>query len=218
MEQELKSVEQNYTWELVLDGHRPITLKWVFKLKKDELGAVIKHKARLVARGFVQQEGINYDYTFAPMEHIESVRVLLTLAAQEGRQVHHMDVKSAFLNSYLKEEVNVRQPPGYAITGEEGKVYRLSKALYGLHQAPCAWNAKIDATLKKIGFKQSTHEVAMYQQGSACNVLLVGVYVDDLIITGAEEQKVEVFKAQINKAFDMSDLGLLYFYLGVEVR
>jgi len=91
----------------LLGGHRPITLKWVFKLKKDEQGVVIKHKARLVARGFVQQEGIDYDDAFAPVARMESVRVVLTLAAQEGWQVHHMDVKSAFLNSDLKEEVYV---------------------------------------------------------------------------------------------------------------
>ena len=90
------------------DDHRPITLKWVFKLKKDELSAVIKHKAWLVARGFVLQEGIDYDDAFAPVARMESVHVLLALAAQEGWQVHHMDVKSAFLNGDLKEEVYVR--------------------------------------------------------------------------------------------------------------
>jgi hypothetical protein len=96
LKQELKSVEQNRTWELVPlpDGHRPITLKWVFKLKKDELSVVIEHKAWLVARGFVQQEGIDYDEAFTPVARMESVRVL-ALAAQEGWQVHHMDVKSA---------------------------------------------------------------------------------------------------------------------------
>ena len=129
-----------------------------------------------------------------------------------------MDVKSTFLNGDLKEEVYVRLPPSYVVAGEEGKVYRLRKVLYGLCQAPRVWNAKLDATLKKMGFKQSTHEAAVYWRGNKCNVLLVGVYVDDLIIIGAEEQKVEVFKAQMKKAFDMSDLGLLYFYLGVEVR
>jgi len=139
MEQELKSVEQNRTWELVTlpAGHRPITLKWVFKLRKDERGAVIKHKARLVVRGFVQQEGIDYDDSFAPVARMESVRVL-ALAAQEGWPVHHMDMKSAFLNGDLKEEVYVRQPPGFAVAGEEDKVYRLRKALYGLRQAPRA--------------------------------------------------------------------------------
>ena len=140
MEIELESVEKNRTWELVDPpaGYCSITLKWVFKLKKDEKGAVIKHKARLVARGFVQQEGIDYDDAFAPVARMESVRVLLALVAQEGWGVHHMDVKSAFLNGDLKEEEYVRQPPGFAVPGEEGKVYHLRKALYGLKQAPRA--------------------------------------------------------------------------------
>ena len=110
MKQELQAVEKNKTWELVdlPAGHRPISLKWVFKLKKDEKGVVTKHKARLVVRGFVQQEGIDFDDAFAPVARMESVRVLLALAAQEGWKVHHMDVKSAFLNGDLKEEVYVR--------------------------------------------------------------------------------------------------------------
>ena len=140
MQLELESVEKNRTWELVdpSAGHRLITLKWVFKLKKDEKGAVIKHKARLVACGFVQQEGIDYDDAFMPVARMESIRVLLALASQEGWSMHHMDVKSAFLNGDLKEEVYVWQPPGFAVPGEEGKVYRQCKALYGLRQAPRA--------------------------------------------------------------------------------
>jgi hypothetical protein len=202
-------VEKNRTWELVDPpaGHRPITLKWVFKLKKDEKGAVINHKARLVARGFVQQEGIDYDDTFALVARMESVRVLLALAAQ-GWSVH--------LNGDLKE-VYVRHPPGFAVPGEEGKVYRLQKALYGLRQAPRAWNAKLGAMLKEMGFQQSAHEAAMYRRGSGRAILLVGVYVDDLIIAGADAE-VEKFKAAIKQRFDMSDLGLLSFYLGIEVR
>jgi hypothetical protein len=107
MQQEMDSIEHNRTWELMdlPAGHRPITLKWVFKLKKNEVGEVIKHKARLVACGFVKQEGINYDDAFAPMARIESIRIFLALAAQEGWRVHHMDVKSEFLNGDLKEEV-----------------------------------------------------------------------------------------------------------------
>jgi len=213
-------MEKNKTWELVQlpAGHRPISLKWVYKLKKDEKGMVTRHKARLVARGFVQQEGIDFEDAFVPVARMESVRVLLALAAQEGWMVHHMDVKSAFLNGDLKEEVYVRQPPGFAVAGEEGKVYRLRKALYGLRQAPRAWNAKLDTTLKKMGFTQSAHEAAVYRRGSGRTVLLVGVYVDDLIITGADQGEVENFKAAMKEHFDMSDLGLLCFYLGVEVR
>jgi hypothetical protein len=140
MKAEMDVVEKNHTWELadLPRGHRAITVKWVFKLKRDEVGAIIKQKARLVARGFLQREGIDFDDAFAPVARMESVRLLLALAAQEGWRVHHMDVKSAFLNSDLKEEVYVHQPPEFAIPDKEGKVLRLRKTLYGLRQAPRA--------------------------------------------------------------------------------
>ena len=102
----------------------------------------------------MQQEGVDFDDAFAPVARMESVR-LLALAAQKGWRVHHMDVKSAFLNGDLKEEVYVHQPSGFAIPSKEGKVLRLCKALYGLRQAPRAWNAKLDSTLKGMGFEQS---------------------------------------------------------------
>jgi hypothetical protein len=131
---EMDAVEKNCTWELanLPRGHSAITLKWVFKLKRDEAGAIVKHKARLVARGFVQREGIDFDDTFAPVARMKSVQLLFALAAQEGWRVYHMDIKSAFLNGDLKEEVYVHQPPGFTIHGKEGKVLRLCKALYGL--------------------------------------------------------------------------------------
>ncbi|KAF0926070.1 hypothetical protein E2562_021786 [Oryza meyeriana var. granulata] len=120
---------------------------WVYKVKKNAAGEVIKHKARLVAKGYVQQPGVDFDEVFAPVARIESVHLLLALAAQEGWPVHHMDVKSAFLNGELIEEVYVRQPPGFTVAGHEDKVLHLDKALYGLRQAPRAWNAKLDETL-----------------------------------------------------------------------
>jgi len=169
---------------------------------------------RLVARGFIQQEGVDFDDAFAPVTRMESIRLLLALAAQEGWRVHHMDVKSAFLNGDLKEEVYVHQPPGFVIPGKENKVLRLRKALYGLRQAPRAWNAKLDSTLKQMGFQQSPHEAAIYRQGKIGNALLVGVYVDDLVITGTKEAEVEAFKKEMKATFQMSDLRLLSFYLG----
>jgi len=131
---------------------------------------------------------------------MESVR-LLALAAQEGWRVHHMDVKSAFLNGDLKEEVYVHQPPGFAIPGKEGKVLRLHKALYGLRQAPRVWNAKLDSMLKGIGFEQSTHEAAIYWWGSGGNALLVGVYVNDLVITSIKDAEVVAFKEEMKATF-----------------
>jgi hypothetical protein len=123
MQSEMDAVEKNRTWELadLPRGHSVITLKWVFKLKRDAAGVIIKYKARLMARGFVQREDIDFDDTFAPVAQMESVRLLFTLAAHKGWRVHHMDVKSAFLNGDLKEEVYVHQPPGSVIPGKEGK-------------------------------------------------------------------------------------------------
>jgi hypothetical protein len=220
MKAEIDAVKKNHIWELadLPHGHRAITLKWVFKLKRDEVGAIIKHKARLVARGFLQREGIDFDDAFAPVARMDSVRLLLELAAQEGWRVHHMDVKSAFLNGDLKEEVYVHQPPGFAIPDKEGKVLRLHKALYGLRQAPRAWNAKLDSTLRRMGFEQSLHEAAVYRRGNGGNVLLVGIYVDDLVITGTKDAGVAAFKEEMKATFQMSDLGPLSFYLGIEVH
>jgi hypothetical protein len=140
MQSEMDTVEKNCTWELtdLPHGHSAITLKWVFKLKRDEAGAIVKYKARFVARGFMQREGINFNDTFAPVARMESLRLLFALAAQEGWRVHHMDVKSVFLNGDLKEEVYVHQPPGFVIPSKEGKVLCLRKALYSLRQAPRA--------------------------------------------------------------------------------
>jgi hypothetical protein len=219
MQLEMDAVEKNCTCELadLPHGHNAITLKWVFKLRRDEAGAIVKQKARLVAHGFMQREGIDFDDTFAPVVRMESVRLLFALAAQEGWRVHHMDVKSAFLNGDLKE-VYVHQSPGFAIPGKEGKVLRLRKALYGLRLAPRTWNAKLDFTLKGMGFGQSPHEAAIYRRGNGENALLVGVYVDDLMITGTKDVEVAAFKEEMKATFQMSDLGLLSFYLGIEVH
>jgi hypothetical protein len=219
MDEELKAIESNGTWSLVTrpPNHKAIGLKWVYKLKKDTKGVVVKHKARLVAKGYVQRQGVDYEEVFAPVARLETVRLFLALAAQEDWKVHHMDVKSAFLNGDLTEEVYVEQPIGYEKKGAEEKVYKLKKALYGLKQAPRAWNSKLDQCLVSLGFKRCPLEHAVYTRSSEHTNLLVGVYVDDLIITGDSTQEIEGFKAQMKK-FSMSDLGLLSYYLGIEVK
>jgi hypothetical protein len=220
MTEEIDSIVDNSTWELVElpPGHQAIGLKWVFKVKSDEHGNVIRHKARLVAKGYVQRAGIDFDEVFAPVARMESVRLMLALAAHEGWEVHHMDVKSAFLNGELKEEVYVAQPPGFVVKGAEKKVLRLKKALYGLKQAPRAWNAKLDATMLVLGFQRSNSEHGVYTRSGVKSRLIVGVYVDDLIITGNRNDDIGTFKAEMKKVFRMSDLGLLTYYLGIEVH
>jgi hypothetical protein len=118
MREEMKAIEDNDTWELTSlpVGHRAIGLKWVYKVKRNEAGDVVRHKARLVAKGYVQRTGIDFDEVFAPVARLESVRMMVALAAHEGWEVHHMDVKSAFLNGVIEEEVYVQQPPGFSIS------------------------------------------------------------------------------------------------------
>lgn len=155
---------------------------------------------------------------FAPVARLEMVRLLLALAAHDGWSVHHMDVKSAFLNGDLEEEVYVQQPPGFIDDKQGGAVLRLRKALYGLRQAPRAWHSKLDASLVSLGFDRCPMEHGVYKRKTGNDLLLVGVYVDDLIVTGSKDTDIEEFKAQMGKLFSMSDLGLLSYYLGIEVQ
>jgi hypothetical protein len=219
MQTEMQAIEDNQTWDVSVlpPKSKAIGLKWVFKIKRDPEGKIIKHKARLVAKGYAQRYGVDFDEVFAPVARIETVRVLLALAAQGGWEVHHMDVKSAFLNGDLSEIVYVQQPPGFVI-GSRDKVLKLKKALYGLKQAPRAWNAKLDRELTALGFVRSQLDHAVYRRRNRDSFLLVGVYVDDLIISGPDVQDIRKFKDEMKKKFSMSDLGLLSYYLGIEVK
>jgi hypothetical protein len=140
MMEEMNSIEENGTWILVdlPPGRKPIGMKWVFKVMRDEHGTVSKHKARLVVKGYAQRHGIDYDKVFASMARTDLVCLLTALATHEGWEVHYMDVKSVFLNGDLLEEVYVEQPAGFIFAGKEHKVLKVKKALYGLHQAPRA--------------------------------------------------------------------------------
>lgn len=193
MMEEIDAIEENGTWCLVdlPPNRKAIGVKWVFKVKRDEHGAVSKHKARLVVKGYAQRHGIDYDEIFAPVARLDSVRMLIALAAHEGWEVHHMDIKSAFLNGELQEEVYVEQPIGFIVAGREHQVLKLKKALYGLHQAPRAWNAKLDSTLLSIGLGRSPSEPAIYTRRSNNDQLAIGVYVDDLVIIGSSTSSIK---------------------------
>jgi hypothetical protein len=220
MDREMESIEKNRTWELVKlpVGKEPIGLKWVYKLKKNSDGEVVKYKARLVAKGYVQKYGIDFEEVFAPVARLDTVRTVLAFAANNGWKIHHLDVKSAFLHGDLEEEVYVQQPEGYEVKGKENEVFRLSKALYGLKQAPRAWNVKLDKSLRKLDFKRCLSEQAVYTRGTGVDAIILGVYVDDLIVTGGNPDEINLFKRQMMMEFEMTDLGLLSCYLGIEVE
>ena len=192
MKSELKSIQENNTWYYtnLPKGHKAIGLKWIYKVNRDPEGNIVKHKARLVAKGYAQKFWIDYEEVFAPVARLETIRLMLALAASGKWEVHHMDVKSAFLNGELQEEVYVQQPPGFQSSKHPGKVLRLSKALYGLKQAPRAWNAKLDQELVKLGFCRSEEGHVVYKKGSGDSLLLLGVYVDDLVICGPDVKKI----------------------------
>lgn len=198
-------------------GAKTICLKWVFKIKRNSDGSINKFKARLVAKGYIQRHGIDYEEVFAPVARIETIRFILALAASKGWTVHHLDVKTAFLHGDLKEVVYVSQPEGYVVKGKEDKVYKLNKALYGLKQAPRAWNEKLNKVLEQLNFVKCTKEPALYRSQDNKELLLVAVYVDDLLVTGTSMEAIQEFKKRMSSKFEMSDLGKLTYYLGIEV-
>ena len=149
-----------------------LRVKWVYKTKLNEKGELEKHNARLVAKGYAQKYGIDYDETFAPVARMDTIRAVLAIAAQNQWPVYQMDVKSAFLNGILEEEVYVDQPPGYTIKGHEDKVYKLKKALYGLKQAPRAWYSRVDSYLINNGFSRSSNDPTLYVKQSKVNYCL----------------------------------------------
>ena len=219
MEVELDSIERNHTWELVpRPQHRQVIgLKWIFKTKYHVDGTLDKRKARLVAKGYSQVEGVDYEETFAPTARYTSIRCVLALAAHNKWPIFQMDVKSAFLNGDLKEEVYVEQPPGFEISEQKDMVYRLHKALYGLKQAPKAWHDKIDTFFLSLGFQNCYADSNLYIFSQDNLLCLIILYVDDLLITGSLASKIEELRADLKTTFEMTDLGLLHYFIGMEV-
>lgn len=198
-------------------GCKPIGLKWLYKIKRDAKGVITRHMARLVAKGYVQQLGIDFEEAFALGARMDTIRLILSYAAQMNWVVMHLDVKTAFLHGDLKETVFVKQPDGYVKEGSEQKVYRLVKALYGLRQAPRCWNLKLDGVLKELGFERCMHEQAVYVRNKGADIVILCVYVDDLLLTGNNKNEIELFKQEMTMKFEMTDMGLLCYYLGIEV-
>lgn len=216
----LMGVEEPMNYSQVVKDSWKITigLKWIFKLKKDAQGNIIIYKARLVAKGYVQEHGVDFDEVFAPVTRLETVRLLLALAAKCEWEVHHLDVKTAFLNGDISEDVYVVQPEGFVKEGKEHMVCKLIKALYGLHQAPRAWYLKLNLYLESLGFKKCPSEHAVYTRKEGEEKLVVAVYVDDLLVTGSNVRSIEKFKRETSQQFEMTNMGKLSYFLGIEVQ
>ncbi|GJU57075.1 retrovirus-related pol polyprotein from transposon TNT 1-94 [Tanacetum coccineum] len=214
MQEELNQFISNDVWELVPNPMNMtiIGTKWVYRNKLDENGIVTRNKARLVAQGYNQQEGIDYDETYAPVARLESIRILLAYACALDFKLFQMDVKSAFLNGFINEEVYVAQPPGFIDFAKPNHVYRLKKALYGLKQAPKAWYDRLKAFLIKHDYTMGMVDNTLFTKKKEPNLIIVQIYVDDIIFGSTCQEMCDDFAKIMHDEFEMSttNLGLWY--------
>lgn len=220
MDEEIISIEKYQTWRLVElpVGAKKIGVKWVFKTKLNEQGKVDKYKARLVVKGYAQEYGVDYTEVYAPVARMDTVRMVIALAENQGSELYQLDVKFAFLYGELNKDVYVEQPKGYVKRGSEHKVYKLCKSLYGLKHAPKAWFSQIESYFIREGFQKNHGEQTLFvKRNYRGNILIVSVYVDDLLYTGNDESMLNEFKNSMKQEFDMTNLGKMRFFLGIEV-
>ncbi|KAK9217771.1 hypothetical protein WN943_006399 [Citrus x changshan-huyou] len=220
MQEELNQFERNNVWELVPNPEHQsiIGTKWVFRNKMDESGVVVRNKARLVAQGYNQEEGIDFDETFALVARLESIRMLLAYACHKDFILYQMDVKSAFLNGYIMEEVYVKQPPGFENEKFPDHVYKLSKALYGLKQAPRAWYDRLKNFLLDNDFSMGKADTTLFVKHKNQDILIVQIYVDDIIFGSTNELLCKDFSSCMSQEFEMSMMGELKYFLGLQIK
>jgi hypothetical protein len=219
MQEELNNFTRNEVWHLVpCPNQNVVGTKWVFRNKQDEHGVVTRNKARLVANGYSQVKGLDFGETYAPVARLESIRILLVYATYHGFKLYQMDVKSAFLNGPIKEEVYVEQPPGFEDTEYPNHVYKLSKALYGLKQAPRAWYECLWDFLITNGFKVGKADPTLFTKTIAKDLFVCQIYVDDIIFGSTNKSTCEEFSRIMVQKFEMSMMGELKYFLGSQVK
>ncbi|GJU32173.1 retrovirus-related pol polyprotein from transposon TNT 1-94 [Tanacetum coccineum] len=220
MQEELLQFKIQKVWILVdlPYGKKANRTKWVYRNKKDERGVVVRNKARLVAQGYRQEERMDYDEVFAPVARIEAIRIFLAFASYMGFIVYQMDVKSSFLYGAIDEEVYVSQPPGFVDPKFPKKVYKVVKALYGLHHAPRAWYATLSTFLLKSRYRRGTINKTLFIKKDKNDIMLVQVYVDDIIFGSTKRSWCDEFEALMKSIFQMSSMGELTFFLGLQVK
>ena len=217
MTEELSALHNTGTWDLVPlpSGKSKIGSRWVYKIKTKADGSIERYKARLVAKGFSQQYGMDYEETFAPVAKMTTIRTIIAVASIRQWHISQMDVKNAFLNGDLQEEVYMTPPPG--VSHNPGEVCKLKKALYGLKQAPRAWFEKFSTVITSLGFRSSNHDSALFIKVTTAGRILLSLYVDDMVITGDDIAGIDRLKLELASRFEMKDLGPLRYFLGIEV-
>src|SRR4051812_48764381 len=220
MEEEMKSMSSNDVWDLenIPKGAKTVGCKWVYKTKYDSNGNIEKYKARLVAKGFTQREGVDYNETFSPVSCKDSFRIIMALVAHFDLELHQMDVKTAFLNGNLEENVYMKQPKGFFMEGEEHMGYRLKKSIYGLKQASGQWYLKFNDTIKRFGFKENVEYNCIYAKFKSGKYIFLILYVDDILLASSDVSLLLETKKFLSSNFDMKDLGEASYVLGIEIH
>ncbi|GJR50957.1 retrovirus-related pol polyprotein from transposon TNT 1-94 [Tanacetum coccineum] len=193
-----------------------IALKWIYKVKLDEYGDVLKNKARLVAKEYCQEKGLDFEESFAPVARLEAIRIFLANVASKNMTVYQMDVKTAFLNGELKEVVYVSQPEGFVDPDRPHHVYHLKKALYELKQAPRAWYDTLSKFLLAQGFSKGVVDPTLFIQKTGKHTLHVQIYVD-IIFASTDPKECDHFSNEMSSKFQISMMGQISFFLGLQI-
>lgn len=219
MQEELMQFEKLGVWKLATlpKGKKTLGMKWVLKNKTDAKGVVFRNKARLVVKGYQQIPGEDYTEIFAPVARLEAIRIFLANASYRKFKVYQLDIKSAFLYGEIQEEVFVDQPEGFVDTFHPDKVYKLNKALYGLHQAPKKWYETLSQYLVERGFRRGVVDHTLFVKDDDDDTLLVQVYVDDIIFGSTNPRMCSDFEAVMREKFEMSSMGEMNLFLGIQV-
>ena len=219
MKEELKSMTDNNVWVMTEwpEGSKRVGCKWVFKTKRDSMGNVERYKARLVAKGYTQKDGIDYKETFSPVSKKDSLRIIMALVAHYDLELHQMDVKTAFLNGDLEEEVYMDQPQGFETTGKESLVCKWKKSIYGLKQTSRQWYSKFNNTILSYGFVENTIDTCIYMKVTGSQFVILVLYVDDILLAANDKGMLRDVKAFLSKNFEMKDMGEASYVIGIEI-
>jgi len=220
MKEELESMKTNKVWDLVdlPKERKAIGNKWILKVKRKSDGSIERHKARLVAKGFTQEVGIDYEETFSPVVKFTSIRLLLAIVARLDLELHQMDVKTAFLNGELNEEIYIEQPVGFVVKGQEKKVCKLKRSIYGLKQSSRQWYLRFHKEVMSFDFTMIDEDHCIYVKKSNGNFVILSLYIDDILLVGYNLEYVKTVKSWLSKLFDMKDMGETDYILGVKIQ
>jgi hypothetical protein len=220
MEDELSSMSSNGVWDLVEipDGAKRVGCKWVYKTKYDSKGKIERFKARLVAKCFTQRKGIDYTETFSPVSKKDSFQIVMVLVAHYDLELHQMDVKTAFLNGGLQENVYMAQPEGFVMEDKEHMRCKLKKSIYGLKQASRQWYLKFDEVIKKFGFIENQVDNCIYIKINGSMFIILVLYVDDILLACSDKNLLHETKGFLSSNFDMKDLNDASYVLGTKIH